>query len=176
MDIFTFAMDKEDAAEKHYRALSDQATSPGLKHIFTYLADMEHRHYQVVAGMRDQARVELEDESLDKAEWMFNRISEDKDAVLGEQQRQVDAYKAARQLEKESLEFYQEQADKAVNEENRKIFRKLAEQEKMHYIFMDNFVEFVMQPEVWHEDAEFSHIIEKYRGTAYYPGMMDYDI
>ncbi len=175
MDVFEFARQKEEAAEKTYRQLAEQADAPGLQHIFTYLADMEHRHARVVAAMSDGADAELEEPSLDQARSMFHRLAADKDLVLGEQRRQVDVYKQALQMEKESLQFYREQARQTESKNNRTIFQQLAEQEKMHYILVDNMVQFVMQPEVWVESPEFSHILDKYRGTDYYPGMMEYD-
>ncbi len=176
MDIFTFAMDKEDAAEKNYRQLAEQANSEGLKHIFSFLADMEHRHLEVVAAMRDRADAPLEELSLDKMKAMFSRLAGEKDNLLDDQKTQVDIYRRARQMEQDSIELYTQQANKTEVEENRKIFGQLAEQEKMHYILVDNLIEFVMQPEVWCENAEFSHIIDKYRGTAFYPGMMEYEL
>ncbi len=176
MDIFTFAMEKEESAEQKYRSLAEQVSAPGMKNIFNRLADMERRHQEVVQSMRDQAETELQADSLDNVRTMFHQLAADKDQFLGDQQRQLDIYKSARQLEQESVDLYRQQAEESDNEEHREIFMRLMEQEKMHYIIMDNMIEFVMQPETWCENAEFSHIIDKYRGTDYYPGMMEYDI
>ncbi len=176
MDILNFAMEKEKSAEDKYRTMADQVSAPGMKHIFSNLADMERCHFEVVAAMRDQTEIKLEADSLDSVRSMFHRLAADKDQFLGDQKRQVDIYKSARQLEQESIDLYKQQAEESENEEHEKIFLHLTEQEKMHYILIDNLIEFVMQPETWCENAEFSHIIDKYRGTAYYPGMMEYDI
>ena len=169
MDIFEFAMQKENEAEKLYRGLADDAPTEGLKNAFTRLADTELKHFQVVKAMQEQTGVQLDTPALDDATYMFNRLKDDRQALLGAEENQVEVYKKARGMEEGSMKFYQEKADELENPLQKKILTQLAQQEKMHYILMDNIVEFVEKPENWVEDAEFTAILEKYAGTDYYP-------
>jgi rubrerythrin len=169
MDIFEFAMQKENEAEKLYRGLADDAPTEGLKNAFSRLADNEQKHYEVVKAMQEQTGVQLDVPVLDDATYMFNRLKADRQALLDTEENQVEVYKKARGMEESSMKFYQEKADEIENPLQKKILEQLAQQEKMHYILMDNMVDFVEKPENWIENAEFTHILEKYAGTDYYP-------
>lgn len=176
MDVFSFALEKEMAAEKLYRQLAESTESEGLNNIFTRLADMERHHIAVVAAMRDRADVKLDTESLDSVRSMLNRLADEKDYLPEDPKQQKEVYEKVRQMEKESIDLYLQQARENDDEAIRNTFLQLAEQEKMHYILIDNILEFVTKPDIWCENAEFSHIMDKYRGTAYYPGMLEYEI
>ncbi len=169
MDVFQFAMQKEKDAEQFYRDLAANSRTDGIRHIFNMLADAEVRHYNVVKDMQDHTPDVppsniMEDALKDMRE---ARKSMDLDKVS--EDHQLDAYLKARQLEEESIKLYSEQAEKAEDEASQRIFRQLTNQEKMHYVLLDNMAEFVSKPEEWLEDAEFTHILDKYRGTDYYP-------
>jgi len=49
-------------------------------------------------------------------------------------------------------------SDKVQIESQRKIFLKLAGEEKKHVFLLANLVEFVSRPETWIENAEFNHL------------------
>ena len=42
----------------------------------------------------------------------------------------------------------------------KRIFQKLAEEEKKHYFLLENIIQFVSRPETWLENAEFYHLEE----------------
>lgn len=169
MDVFQFAMQKEKDAEQFYRELAANSNTEGVCHIFTMLADAEVRHYNVVKAMQDHTpdvpAANLMEDAL--AEMRAARRSMQLDKVS--EDHQTEAYLKARQLEEESIKLYSEQAEAAEDDASRRVFRQLANQEKMHYMLVDNMLEFVAKPEEWLEDAEFTHILDKYRGTDYYP-------
>ena len=170
MNIFDFAMKKEKDAEAFYRELAQNSNSEGLKSIFTYLADAEVQHFDVVKHMKEHTSVsDADTEILNKVGTSFNKMEKDTDAMLKMDRRQVQVYEKARQIEKESVDLYTEKAEETDNPEHEKIFRRLAEQEKMHYAIVDQLVETVILPEQWVENGEFSHILEQQRGDAYYP-------
>ena len=64
MDIFEFAMDKEQFAEQYYRKLAESAPHKGLVSIFTMLADEEHTHYEVILKMKQGVPAEVADTIL----------------------------------------------------------------------------------------------------------------
>ncbi len=175
MDIFEFAMRKEQDAEKLYRDLASRVGDGGRKTILTRLADAERKHAEVVAALREETGGDLPADFPEEPGKLLEKLAEDRSQVVVESERHVDVYRKARDMEQESVELYREQSEKAGNPLHQRIFRQLMEQEKMHYILLDNMLDFVMMPESWCEDAEFSHIIDKYRGTAYYPGLSEYE-
>jgi rubrerythrin len=61
-------------------------------------------------------------------------------------------------MEEKSYKFYLEMSDKVKIESQKKIFLKLAGEEKKHMFLLENLVEFVSRPETWIENAEFNHL------------------
>jgi len=169
MNIFEFAMQKERDAENFYRDLAGKAKSPGLRKIFNMLADAEIRHFEVVRHMQESAPDVPPATILDDAVATFREMRRNKDYDVGYEERQVEVYEKARAMEKESCDFYTQQAEETDDETSAEIFRQLAGQESMHYRLVDHLAEFVIRPRLWFENGEYSHIIDQDRGTAFYP-------
>ncbi len=169
MNILEFAMQKERDAENYYRELAGKAGSKGLTKIFNMLADAEIRHYEVVRHMQHSVPEIPPAAILDDAVETFRAMRRDKDFEVSYDERQAEVYEKARAMEKESLDFYQQQADQADDEAAKKVFQQLAGQESMHYRLLDNIAEFVQRPQLWIENGEFSHLIDKDRDATDYP-------
>ena len=71
---------------------------------------------------------------------------------------EVELYEKAKQMEEESISFYSQKAEEVEDENKKKIFNKLVEEEKKHYNLIDNIREFVNKPNQWLEDAEWYHL------------------
>ena len=158
MDIFEFAMEKEQFAEQYYRKLAESAPHKGLVSIFTMLADEEHTHYEVILKMKDGVPAEVADTILlTNAKTIFARIRHSHEKFkFGD--TQIDTYKKAREIERDSRAFYKQKADEAQDPRQKAIFNTLAEEENKHYFLLDNIIEFVSRPKTWLENAEFHHL------------------
>ena len=53
-----------------------------------------------------------------------------------------------------------EKAQEVPEEYQKRIFLKLAEEEKKHYFLLENIIDFVSRPATWLENAEFCHLEE----------------
>ena len=171
MDIFEFAKKKEKDAEAFYKDLAQKSNSEGLQTIYTKLAKAEAKHYEVVEKMEQNDSVPEETDLLEDVGVIFNKMSRSRDEMLNLDYDQVRVYEKARDIEKESIDLYTEKAAEEADEHKADIFRKLAEEEKKHYALVDQLIETVILPQQWVENGEFSHILEKERGTAYYPDL-----
>lgn len=160
MNILEFAMEKEKFSADYYRQLAAQTSNAGLKTIFGMLADDEAHHYRVVDQMRSKIPDKVCDTSvLSEAKEVFVRMREGTgkfDFAAG----QIEIYKKAQNIERDSREFYLQKADEVEDHRQKAIFRKLAEEEKKHYFLLENIIEFVSRPELWLENAEFYHLEE----------------
>jgi rubrerythrin len=158
MNIFEFAMQKEKYSEQYYRQLAAKADNKGLQKIFNMLADEEAKHYTVVEQMKSKIpeRVSKTD-VLSDAKDAFKQMKEAVDKFSFEAS-QVQTYKKAQDIEKESREFYLQKANEVQDRCQKGIFRKLAEEENKHYFLLDNIIDFVSRPEQWLENAEFHHL------------------
>lgn len=160
MNIFEFAMEKEKYSCDYYQSLSGKAQSKGLARIFSMLADEEAKHYGIVEQMKNEKAEDIPETTvLSDAKDVFSQMRR------GAEQfnldiSQIEAYKKARKIEKESREFYLEKASQAANERQKDIFEKLAEEERAHYFLLDDIIELVSRPQQWLEDAEFYHLDE----------------
>jgi rubrerythrin len=158
MDIFEFAMQKEKYSEGFYRDLAGKTENKGLQTIFAMLADEEAHHYKVVEKMRtgDPEEVAKADVLAD-AKDIFQRMRAGAEKFDFDAS-QIEVYKKAQGIEKQSMDFYLEKALEVSDDRQKDIFTKLADQEKKHYFLLENIIDFVSRPETWLENAEFCHL------------------
>jgi rubrerythrin len=157
MDIFEFAMEKEQHAEKLYRQLADQADHDGFKSILTMLADEEAKHYQTVQQMKAKTPVKLtKTPVLANAKQVFQKMAAGAEKFRFDAS-EADLYRKAAQIEQQSKDYYLEKAEEVDNADQKEIFRQLAAEEDKHLTLVQSIGDFVARPETYLEDAEFSH-------------------
>ena len=160
MDIYDYAMKMERDGEAYYRELAEKTGNTGLKNILAMLADAEVKHYHLFREMRENSPVEAEDSPILKdVKNIFTRLKETEETG-GVDSSEVDLYRKAQEIEKQSRDYYREKAGEAGDEAHRDIFLKIAEEEQKHFNILENIVSFVSQPEQWLEDAEWYHLDE----------------
>ena len=154
MDIFAFAMEKEKLSEDYYRQLSKKTDNKGLSNILIMLADEERKHFEVVQQMQKQTpQGKTETDILENARDVFEKMresAEDFDFDVSE----VRLYEKARDIEKESLEFYREKTEEITNASQKEIFKRLAGEEQKHLVLMERICDFVARPQWFLENAE----------------------
>lgn len=160
MKIFEFAKKMEKDGEAYYTRLAEYATSTGLRSILEMLADAERKHYNVLLEMEKGAGPEVQETGiLVNAKNVFESMDKDffgPETVLP----QIEAYKKALSIEKQSREFYEQRAEEAGEGSRRAIFLKIAEEERQHYFLMEEMLEFMQRPYRWLENAEWHHFEE----------------
>lgn len=156
MDIFEFAMQMEKDGEDYYRQLAAQTENKGLRSIFTMLADEEVKHYETIKKMRAESPRLVKSQILKNVKNIFARIKSSGEKFNFDN-KQINLYRKAQEIEKKSQDFYLKKAKEVKTAYQKNIFLKLAEEEKKHYVLLDNIIEFVSRPETWVENAEFYH-------------------
>jgi rubrerythrin len=160
MDIYEYAMKMEKDGENYYRELAGGTNKKGLRNLLTMLADAEVAHYNLFRKMKDCEKVEPADSAiLGDAKNIFMKMKEEKD-VAGLDIPQLELYKKALEIEKKSEDFYREKAGEMKDEIQRKIFLKIAGEEKVHYFIVEKIIDFVSRPQTWLEDPEWYHLEE----------------
>ncbi len=159
MNIFEYAMQMEKDGEEYYRQMAGKTTNKGLQAILTMLADEEVKHYKTIVKMQTK-EPHMEDATiLNDARNIFVQIKEAGESFDFDIQR-TELYRKARDIEKNSRDFYTEKANEVKEKYQRELFLKLADEERKHYFLLENIIEFVSKPEYWLENAEFSHLEE----------------
>jgi len=159
MNIYKYAMQLEKDSENYYNKLMNKTDDAGLQTILKMLANDEIKHYHIIEQMmKTDISAELaETDILENAKNIFIKIK-GKKLVFDFDLSQINFYRKAQEMEEKSYKFYMEMSDKAEIESQRKIFLKLAGEEKKHMFLLENLVEFVSRPETWIENAEFNHL------------------
>jgi rubrerythrin len=156
MNIFEYAMQMEKDGEEYYRTLARQTDNKGLQTILTMLADEEVKHHDTIERMQTTEPHMAETTILTDARNIFVQIKESGESFDFDI-KQTDLYRKAQDIEKESQDFYTEKAGEVIEKYQKELFLKLADEERKHYVLLDNIIEFVSKPEYWLENAEFFH-------------------
>ncbi len=160
MNIFDFAMQMEKDGEQYYRNSAQKTQNAGLKKILGMLADAEVKHYDILQKMKKNETTQLPDsEILSHVKNIFVQMKEEKDTLDVNVGQKV-LYKKGQEIEKKSQEFYTGKAAEATNPSQREIFLKIADEEKRHYVILENIINFISRPYNWLENAEWYHLEE----------------
>jgi len=147
----------EKDGEDYYRGLIEQTTNPGLRTILTMLADDEVKHYNTLEKMQAQEVTMAETMVLAESKNIFTEIKESHE-IFKFDIGQIELYRKAQDIEQKSRRFYLEKVEEVPYEYQMQLFLKLAEEEKKHFIVLENIVNFISAPQFWLENAEFCHL------------------
>ena len=162
MNIFDQAMEIEKEGETLYRQFALEAPEKGMKNIFTWLADQELKHYRIFELLKACKPAPVaESTTLSDIKNIFEEWKE-KTPCIERDAAQADLYRKALAVENKSIQVYEGYANTAAVESQKQIFLAIAKEEKRHKIIVENLIEFITKPEIWAENAEFSHLGEDY--------------
>ncbi len=156
MDIYEYAMQLEKDGEDFYREVASRTANKGLRTILTMLADAEVKHYKLFQNMKNNDKVRMSDSPiLNDVKNIFIEMREKKqfEADVSE----VELYEKAQGIEEQTRDFYLAKAEE-VAPDQKEIFLKIAEEEKRHYLILENIIRFVSQPNIWLENPEWYHL------------------
>ncbi len=161
MSIFDFAMQMELDGEKLYRELADKTTNTGLKKIFSSLADEEVVHYNVFKNIKGHSSLDVEGTTiLEDSKNIFAQMKESGDINISKDQGHKEAYQLALEMEKKAYLFFEEKAQETQVPAEEKLLKAIAREERRHHRLIEGIIDFISQPELWLENAEFVHLTD----------------
>jgi len=163
MNVFEYAMKVEQDGERYYRELATKTDDAGLKSIWTMLAEEEVKHYHIFEKMNKNKIIPTQP-SVDlfkHTKNIFEKMQKSKQ-VPHFTEDHINLYKSALRSEESSYKFYTEKALMLDEGEQKQAFLRIAEEERAHFVLLENIVEYVSTPETWVESAEFNHLSEKF--------------
>jgi len=163
MNVYEYAMKVEKDGEKYYRDLASKTEDPGVKSILTMLADEEVKHYVVFEKMSKNQIIPTQS-SVDifkTTKNIFEKMQKE-NQLPNFSQDQIEFYKNALRSEENSYKFYTEKALMLEEGEQKQAFLRIAEEERAHYVLLENVIEYISTPQTWVESAEFNHLSEKF--------------
>lgn len=158
MDTYEFALKMEQDGEEFYRKIAAETSDKGLKTIANMLADQEQKHYKAILDMQKGDVGMEKSDLLHDAKNVFSQMRDDK--IFNPERKQIEAYRKAQEIEKQSRDFYVECARGASNLTDKELYMRLAKEEETHYFLLDNIIELLSRPQQWLENAEWYHLDE----------------
>lgn len=153
MDIFTIAIQLEQEGSTFYEDLAANATTEGLKSIFTMLAKDEKKHEKVFTSLKNKSvPAMVPSDVADEAQTIFKQFN--KDTYLKEAP-QVSMYEKALTIEQKSIDLYTSHLKDIEGTESQNAVKRIIAEEKKHYETLEELVKLVSRPQRWVEDAEF---------------------
>jgi rubrerythrin len=155
MDIYDYAMKMEKDGEGYYRELAAKSSETGLRNIFTMLADAEVIHHNIFRRMKEHGKPEVaQTKILGDVRNIFEKMKEGTKKIEQLHITDTELYQKAKGIEKVSRDFYLKQAEEAEDPGQKEIFLKIADEEKKHFLILEEIILFVSRPHVWLENAE----------------------
>lgn len=161
MNVLDFAMDMESDGKAYYEKLAKATDLPGLKSIFSWLAEDEQKHYDIFSALKagNTSTSMPETDILASARNVFEHLPRDAKA-LSDVSGALDAYRHAMKVEAESCKLYEDAAAKEEDSAIRDLLLKIAEEERKHFNVLENLYNFVNAPNQHLSWAEFSNVGE----------------
>lgn len=159
MNVYNFAIKMERDGKSFYEKLASKSTLPGLKTIFTRLAEDEQKHCDIFlalqAGTKDVAMADSA--ALDFSKNVFASLPKGSgDAVKDD----LDSYRYAMEIEAESYRLYESTAKVEEEEGTKRLLLKIAAEEHKHFQILENIYSFANAPNQYLAWGEFSNLEE----------------
>lgn len=155
MNNFEFALKMEENGEEYYRKQAEENKDNALYNVFIMMAEDEAKHAKILLKKFKEEEYELTDNgTLDKS---FNVIKEQEEIFkdFADIPKQLNAYKAALENERQSAELYKKLFDESEDDESKELFEFLIKEEMDHHNILEELVLELNKPDEWVESAEF---------------------
>ena len=162
MNTLDYAIKMEQDGESFYREQAQLNKGNELYTVCNLLAEDEKVHARILENKKNNTQYQLVDsEFLTNAKNVFTGMK--KIEAEGKQMpSQLDFYRVASEMEKQSIDLYTEFLEKASEESEKKLFEFLVLQEKQHYEALEEMSRLLHNAEWWIESPEFGRRREEY--------------
>ncbi len=162
MNPYEYAMKMEKEGREFYLEQAGKMEDKVLKKIYEELAADEDRHYAIfkalLEGKEADVKAAFQTDILKTTKNVFQTLKDSKEKFAAYPSDVREAWVKARDIEDNAEEFYRKQAKEATNEVEKETWQVIADEERKHYIAMDNVVNFIDHPNQWLESAEWTNL------------------
>lgn len=156
MNDLKFAIKMEHDGEKYYTQQAEINKNNSLHTVCLMLAADENNHARILTGKMNENPYQLSDtDTLLKVRNVFEGIGDIKTEVK-ETASQLDFYRIASDIEKQSIDLYTKYLSKAEGIKEKELFEYLIGQEKQHFTALDELALLLSHAEEWSQSAEFT--------------------
>jgi rubrerythrin len=161
MNVFEKALQKELEMKTYYERLAGETRLPGVRKIFSLLAEDEQKHHDtVLAILRRVNPGHVSDTiALETARKLLDTWSGDTETAAN-LKKDLESYRLALKLETESVRFYEGLTEETTDARVSKLLATILKEEKNHYTIVANLYDFTLEPEYYLAWSEFSNLRE----------------
>jgi len=148
------ALGFEEKGHKIYKETAEKTKNPIVEKTFIYLAEQELLHMGEIKEYAEKEKAELKgDKPEDTKNFFLTTVKEFKEK-LELSDDDIKAHETALELEQNAYDFYKEQLAQTDNEELKKFFTFLMEQENAHYELIQKAYDFIKDPAAFYSEQE----------------------
>ncbi|MBN2377215.1 MAG: ferritin family protein [Sedimentisphaerales bacterium] len=162
MEMLDFALKIEQDGMEFFSDAADNAHNPAAKKMLLSLADDEKRHLQVIQDLKNGKTDLIKDQSLAGVKNVFESLSQSDTTLFQDDDNLKAVLEKARNLETESVKLYTKLAHDATDPALKEIWLVLCKEEQKHEKLLNLTLEFVGQPAIVLENAEFLFDSDQY--------------
>ena len=157
--IYEIAVNMEKEGKEYYERLASQTQINELQGVFLFMAKQEEKHRKLFESLAKGESIEplTAQSAAAEAKAAFGRMAPGFSAPA-DMHTATDAYKIAKTMETQAVEYYTELLTKAQTTAEKEALEVVIKEEKQHEKIVASFLEFVNRPNEWLENAEFNHL------------------
>ena len=159
MSIYQKAIQLEQEGAAYYEEQAEKHPESALHSIFKTLARAERRHELALLEYRRQHTLSLHD-ALPILEKTFFATAADVEVEYYLVPRALDVYLTALDMERKSIQLYQDQLDQAADEAEKALLEWLVTEEQQHYDQLDKLIEMIRHGDEYVTHAMFTNMPE----------------
>jgi rubrerythrin len=150
MNAIEIAIKMETDAIKFYTEASQKTKNPVGKQMFLTIVEDEKRHLETLTQIFKGLNITVQDVSpMENIRTVFESMKNGMISRVEATMDELDAFKIAMQMEKESVEFYKKAAAGAKTEKEKTLFERLIKEEQEHYNIFSNTYFFLSDTGSW---------------------------
>lgn len=155
MNALEYAINMEHDGEKFYTEQAQINRNNGLKSVCLLLAQDEKNHAIIISNKLNEVPYTLLiTDTLFEVKNVFKDMGDIKSEIR-ETPDQLEFYRIASDMERQSIDLYTDLLSKAANDGEKELFLYLIQQEEQHLEILDELVALLRHTEDWVENAEF---------------------
>lgn len=152
------ALDFEQKGHTIYGETANNTKNPIVAKTFKYLADQELIHIEeikeYIEKLNNGKEVELKGDNLQQTKEFFTTTVKEFKEKTELSDDDIKAHETALELEQNAYDFYKEQLNNTQDEELKKLFKWLMDQENAHYELIQKAYDFIKDPAAFYSEEE----------------------
>jgi rubrerythrin len=150
MNVIEISIKMQTDAIKFYTEASEKTKNPVGKKMFLTIAEDEKRHLETLSQIFKGLNITVQDVSpMENIRTVFESMKTGMMKRVEATMDELEAFKIAMQMEKESVEFYKKAAIDVRTEKEKALFERLVKEEQEHYNIFANTYFFLSDTGSW---------------------------